>query len=140
MPSATTSAPVNSVACTMRFAGGAKVGMGCCSGCALPGESMVASRRCRAPRSGGGGNSRSRAIARRIAPSAEPATAGWLAMSELVGAQVLGPIRAVAGPALDEHGLLDVVAGARVGPVHLRARRVGLTLDTSVYTPALSWN
>lgn len=36
---------------------------------------------------------RARAIARRIAPSAEPATAGWLAMSELVGAQVLGPIR-----------------------------------------------
>ncbi|WP_198971936.1 LuxR C-terminal-related transcriptional regulator [Xylophilus sp. ASV27] len=36
---------------------------------------------------------RARAIARRIAPAARPTPGGWLAMSELAGAQVLGPVR-----------------------------------------------
>lgn len=36
---------------------------------------------------------RARAIARRIAPAAQPAPGGWLAMSELAGAQMLGPVR-----------------------------------------------
>lgn len=37
--------------------------------------------------------SRAHAIARSIAPDTRPAPAGWLAMSELAGAQVLGPVR-----------------------------------------------